>query len=118
MLNLEEIEGKGLSPYETMNSVVEAMQLHMIKGRLSKLLIDDDKMDELFNTLLPSHEQKTKAIELLTVLSKRERQCYLMHTIENMSMGKIAKELNIAKGTVDQYISRAKDKIENQTGGR
>ena len=115
MLSLKHLEGKGMSAYEAMNSIVEAVQLNMVKGRLSKLLIDESKMDELFEVLLSSEEQKMKAIELLTRLSSRERQCFLMHTVENVSMGKIAKELGISKAAVQIYIERARGKINESS---
>src|SRR5690625_1817784 len=110
---LEKIEGNGLTAYESINSIVEAIRLNMIQGRFSKLFIDQDKMDELIESLLPSQDQQTKAIELLTTLSKRELQYFLMHHIENLSMGDIAKELGVSKSAVQIYIERARKKLQH-----
>lgn len=111
MLDLQSLEGNGMTATESMNAIVEAVQMNMIKSRFGSLFINEDKADELVEMLLPSQEQKIKAIEILTKLSKRERQCFLMHTVENTSMGKIADKLGISKSSVACYITRAREKI-------
>lgn len=111
MLDFQSLEGNGMTPTESMNAIVEAVQMNMIKSRFSSLFINEGKAEELVEMLLPSQEQKAKAIEILTMLSKRERQCFLMHTIENTSMQKIANELGISKSSVHKYIDRARAKF-------
>lgn len=58
-----------------------------------------------------TQEQKKKIVEVLMHLSDRERECYLLHMAQGLSMNAIALELGIRKGTVQDYILRAKSKI-------
>src|SRR5690625_7520250 len=57
-------------------------------------------------------EEKRAIINMLSDLSHRERQCYLLHMANGMSMQEIAVELDIKKPTVQKFIERAKNKIK------
>lgn len=61
-----------------------------------------------------SEEQKRLLVNILVDLSHRERQCYLLHMAQGLSLSEIAKELKIARGTVQQYVNRAKEKISQK----
>lgn len=74
---------------------------------------------ELFPSLLEEKPErkledweKRKIIDILWELSDRERQSYLLHMAHGWSMSEIAAELGISKRTVQQYISRARKKIQ------
>ncbi|NHN33527.1 sigma factor-like helix-turn-helix DNA-binding protein [Paenibacillus agricola] len=56
-------------------------------------------------------ERKKQMVEVLLLLSKRERQCYLLHMVQGMSLAEIGAELDMAKGAVQTYILRAKTKV-------
>ena len=64
--------------------------------------------------LYMSKEQRKALIHLFRSFSERERQCYVMYEAERLSMGKIADILGIKKRTVQQYIERAREKVEKQ----
>lgn len=57
-------------------------------------------------------DSKRKLASIFTALSPRERQCYILHNAQRLSMREIAEELKISKGTVHEYIKRAKAKVE------
>jgi len=50
--------------------------------------------------------------EAMRDLTMRERQCFVMHVVDGMSFGEIARELHLAKGAVQVYVERARQKIE------
>ena len=52
--------------------------------------------------------------DILASFSLRERQCYTLHVAQGMSMGAIGDELGISKGTVQGYIKRAQNKVEEK----
>lgn len=58
-----------------------------------------------------NQEEKGAIIDILANLSHRERQCYLLHMANGLSLSEIGKELGISKRTVQQYVDRAKNKI-------
>ena len=62
--------------------------------------------------LYMDQEQKQTLLRLFTTFSDRERQCFIMHKAENLSMQKIADRLGIKKSTVQQYIERAREKVD------
>lgn len=59
-----------------------------------------------------TQEQRRALLMVIKNLSHRERQCYIMYEAENLSMQKIANRLGIKKRTVQQYIERAREKVE------
>lgn len=60
-----------------------------------------------------SDDEKRKIIDILWLLSNRERQCFLLHMTHGMSYAEISKELNISRRTVQQYVERAREKLKN-----
>jgi len=56
--------------------------------------------------------EKQALIEILTDLSHRERQCFLLYYYNSMSMREIADELGIKKPSVQKFIERAKNKVK------
>lgn len=51
--------------------------------------------------------------DFLSLLSEREREAYLLTKTALYTHDEAAEQMGISKGSVDQYISRAKEKIEN-----
>lgn|SRR5690625_2631777 len=61
-----------------------------------------------------TEEEKKTLFDMLIDLSHRERQCYLLHFAQGMSMQEVANELGITKSSVQKFINRAKSKIERK----
>lgn len=57
-------------------------------------------------------KQRKVLINLFKHFSDRERQCFIMHEAEQLSMQKIADKLGISKSTVQSYINRAREKVK------
>ncbi|MEN2468207.1 sigma-70 family RNA polymerase sigma factor [Ornithinibacillus sp. JPR2-1] len=62
-----------------------------------------------------TEDEKRAILNVLVDLSHRERQCYLLHMAQGMSMQEIADELGIKKPSVQKFILRAKNKISCHT---
>lgn len=60
-----------------------------------------------------TEEERFRIEEAMRDLSPRERQCYMLHVVDGMSFGEIARELHIAKSTVQDYVEIARRKIED-----
>lgn len=56
--------------------------------------------------------------EIISLLSNREWECFVLHYAMLKSMSEIAEELQISKSTVQEYIERAKNKIDAVTHSR
>ncbi|SEH78149.1 RNA polymerase sigma-70 factor, ECF subfamily [Halobacillus karajensis] len=52
--------------------------------------------------------------DCLSVLTKKEKDIYLMNKVEQLSYERIADILGIKKGTVQSYINRGENKIKEQ----
>lgn len=61
--------------------------------------------------LFMTREEKMIMADILASFSLRERQCYILHEGQKMSMSKIADELEITKRSVQQYVERARKKV-------
>lgn len=55
-----------------------------------------------------TREEKVILTDMLASFSLGERQCYIFHFGQGMSMSAIAAEFDLKKRTVQQYIDRAK----------
>jgi RNA polymerase sigma factor (sigma-70 family) len=51
--------------------------------------------------------------EAMRDLSQREKQCYVLYHVDGMDEYEIARELNLGRSTVHEYMERATTKIEN-----
>lgn len=58
-----------------------------------------------------SEAERQRIAEFMRGLSRRERECYLMHVAEGLSFAQIARVLGVARGTVQNHIRRARVKI-------
>ncbi|MDG5470526.1 sigma-70 family RNA polymerase sigma factor [Jeotgalibacillus sp. ET6] len=61
-------------------------------------------------------EQRRQLIDILLDFSYRERECYLLHMAQGLSYADIADELNLKRRTVQQYVERAKEKVDKKLG--
>ncbi|QRY38461.1 sigma-70 family RNA polymerase sigma factor [Bacillus sp. PDNC022] len=57
---------------------------------------------------------KERIEDALSVLTEREVDIFIMHTVQNMSFEEIAQLLNIKKGTVQKNIERSRLKMKNR----
>lgn len=63
--------------------------------------------------LFMTKEEKIIMADILASFSLRERQCFILHVGQKMSMGEIADEIGVSKSTVQIYINRAKKKVKD-----
>ncbi|WP_339148392.1 sigma factor-like helix-turn-helix DNA-binding protein [Sutcliffiella sp. BMC8] len=73
-----------------------------------------EQLDSNDKPLYLSEDKKKVLLNIFSSFSLRERQCYILHTAQGMSMAKIAERLNLKKRTVQQYIERAREKVEQR----
>lgn len=64
--------------------------------------------------LFMTKEEKIILADILASFSLRERQCYILHEGQGMSMSAIGDELGISKGTVQGYIEKAREKVKGR----
>lgn len=57
-------------------------------------------------------DEKKILIQVFAVLSDRERDCFILHATQDMSMSEIGEMYNIKKTTVQNYIEKAREKIK------
>jgi RNA polymerase sigma-70 factor (ECF subfamily) len=59
-----------------------------------------------------SEEDKLRMVDALMQLSARERQVFILAEAYGLSQRQIAIELSLSKGTVQDYLTRAKKKLQ------
>jgi RNA polymerase sigma-70 factor (ECF subfamily) len=59
-----------------------------------------------------SEEDKRRIVDALMTLSVRERQVFILAEAYGLSQRQIAIELSLSKGTVQDYLARAKKKLQ------
>ncbi|KQL55955.1 MULTISPECIES: sigma factor-like helix-turn-helix DNA-binding protein [Bacillaceae] len=56
-------------------------------------------------------KDKRAMVDILWLLSNRERQCYVLHMSYGMTYAEIAKEIGVTRASVQKFVERAKKKI-------
>lgn len=64
--------------------------------------------------LFMTREEKMIMADILSSFSLRERQCYILHEGQKMSMSAIADELDVSKSAVQYYIRMARKKVKEK----
>jgi RNA polymerase sigma factor (sigma-70 family) len=59
-----------------------------------------------------SKEDRFRIEDAMSTLSDRERQCFMMYHVDGMSEYDIARELHLGRSSVQKFLERAKEKIE------
>lgn len=73
--------------------------------------------EPLPSTTLPSNvdiRDQERIEDALSALTKKERDAYVLHHAEQLSMKRISKLMNVEKSTVQGHIERAEKKIKKQ----
>jgi RNA polymerase sigma-70 factor (ECF subfamily) len=73
-----------------------------------------EQLEEGPKQLFMTAEEKIILADIFASLSLRERQCYILHEGQKISMGKIAEELRLSKGSVQYYIQQARKKVKQR----
>lgn len=74
--------------------------------------IQEQLQDMGAKQLYMTQEEKMILSQIFGAMSLRERQCYILHVGQKMSMGRIAEEMGVSKGTVQGYLKRAEKKVQ------
>lgn len=96
------------------NSIYHVQQLgnmDMIPDIEAQLREENDiNKRELYLT----KEEKIILGDIFSSFSLRERQCYILHEGQKMSMSAIADELGVSKSAVQYYIRMAREKVSKR----
>ncbi len=76
--------------------------------------IQEQLQDMGAKQLYMTQEEKMILSQIFGAMSLRERQCYILHVGQKMSMGRIAEEMGVSKGTVQGYLKRAEKKVREK----
>lgn len=80
---------------------------------LSNMDILPDLTEQIERKPLELTEDKKRIIiKFFESLSDRERDCFILHVTQNMSLSEVGEQLGINKPSVQTYINRAKEKAE------
>jgi RNA polymerase sigma-70 factor (ECF subfamily) len=60
-----------------------------------------------------SEYERYQIEDALSTLSVRERECYIMKYGKCYSIGDIANILNVKRGTIQDYLKKAEEKVKN-----
>lgn len=59
-----------------------------------------------------TNDDKHKILDILIDLSRRERQCFLLHKTQGLTYAEIGSKLKVSRGTVQSYVKRAQAKVQ------
>ncbi|CAI6073361.1 sigma factor-like helix-turn-helix DNA-binding protein [Cohnella sp. JJ-181] len=82
---------------------LEAYDSHNSRYRIERDSVSRDLTDD----------ERFQIEEAMRDCSPREKQCFIMYHADGLTLEEIGMELNLGKSTVQTYVERAKEKIEN-----
>jgi len=92
---------------------VYELTYHMDPAKLERFARFVNKNDEIEAPL--SDKDKYRIEDALSVLTADEKEVFLMHHVQLLSIGEIAKLKKLAKSTIQKQLERGKKKITEQT---
>lgn len=110
---IEELSNEGCSDSTAMEIATDLLKVEVMRRQFNHEF-EELKLNKVLQATKEAKNRELEAFSILNRLSKREKECYLLHKTELLSMGKIANKLNISKSSVQIYIKRAKGKIKSE----
>ncbi len=114
---MNELDGNGMSETEVLAISNDLTQFTKLRDKLIGPLsgvYSADQLKEILLVIEPASTQRQMMASIFKNLSDQEKKCFILHTVENLSMSAIALQLGISKGSVNSYIRRARDKVQQQ----
>lgn len=102
---------EGCTDIEAIELATDLMKIESIKQSFPSM--NNDEAEEILSSVSNSNEVEINTFTKLSNLSKRERECYLLHHVGLMPFQAIANKLGVSKGSVNTYIRRAREKLNN-----
>lgn len=93
-------------------NAVYQLQYHDNMDLIPDITVQLENVNE--KQLYMTREEKIILADILSSFTSRERQCYILHVGQKMSLRKIADELGISKGTVQGYINRVENILKEK----
>lgn len=112
---MNDLDGNGMTETEVLaisNDLARFAKLRDTLVAPLSGLYSAEQVKEILLAVEPPSQQRQLMANMLEGLSAREKECFLLHTIENLSMAAIAVRLGISKGSVALYIRRARVKMK------
>lgn len=110
-----ELGGNSFNDDELLDFSRELTHFLIMRDNLTnalKEIYEDYELEEMLGSIVMPTRQQQVISNSLTSFSPREKQCYVMYTVDLMSFSAIGRSLGISKSTVQQSIERARKKIE------
>lgn len=108
---IEELSGAGYTSAEAIQATVAMSKIPQIDSLLQNPVATDYMVRMLLNGFEPVSNQQEALVDGISSFSKREKQCYFMHTMESKTFSAIGEELGVSKSMVQQSIERARKKL-------
>lgn len=112
---IAELRGAGIDQKEVIDIHSELTRFAISRDKLLERLAvweDEEELQHILMTVKAASAQEVMWSDMLWSLSPREKQCYLMHTVDGMSLTDIAKELGFTPSSSKSFVNRAMKKIE------
>lgn len=118
---IAELRGSGITQTDLFEISKELTEIAISRANLYKRLsgaIDEGEIDHILSIVTTASFHEEFTAKVFDVLTPTEKERYLLHTVDNRSLGSIAKEQGVAKGSINTSVRRAREKIEALKEGR
>lgn len=108
---LADLSLDGLTDVEALELATDLIKIDVIKERLGNEL-DEIRLNRVIDETKNNSEHQKAYANVLSSLSNRQRQCYLMKDVRLMTYQAVSEELKIEITTVQTHLEIAREKIE------
>lgn len=112
---LEDLDGNGFNQKDLVEVSTKLTIFSNLKKELSDILsryYDDEELFDILGMLKQPNSQRGYMSHYLgESLTEKQKNVYLLYTVEGMSHGDISKLLGVSKSTIQSHLSRARLKL-------
>lgn len=114
---LEDLEGNGFNQVDLLEVSAKLNSFSNMReelyGLLERVYEEEDLLD-ILGVLNKMSADKSYAFKYLSKhLTDKEKEAYILHEVQKMSMQDVGNELGVSKGTVQTRVTRARMKLNN-----
>ena len=112
---MNELDGNGMTETEILAISNDLAKFATLRDKLAgplSGLYSPEQTKEILLMIEPPTIQRQIMAGIFDNLSEREKESFLLYTVERKSMNTIAMQLGVSKGSVNTYIRRAREKMQ------
>lgn len=112
---INELRGSGITQSDLFEISKNLTEISISRANLYRRLsgsINEEEIEHIMEIATTASFREEFTAKVFEVLTPTEKDRYLLHTVDNRSLGSIAKEQGVSKGAIQWSVERSREKID------